>query len=76
MKYLLDVLHELRPNAQCFRSSLWSTADHFERFGMPSQIGCDSTGQGSYSFGVGVILAARDFILEGPSNAVCQVGWK
>ena len=76
MKYLLDVLHELRPNAQCFSSSFWSTADHFERFGMPSQHDCDSTGQGSGSCGVGVILAARDFIFRGPSNAVCQVGWK
>ena len=75
MKYLLDVLHELRPNAQCFSSSFWSTADHFERFGMPLQ-NCDSTGQGSGSCGVGVILIARDFILKGPTNAVCQVGWK
>ena len=76
MKYLLDVLHELRPNAQCFSRSFWSTADHFERFGMPSQNDYDSTGQGSGSCGVGVILAARDFILKGPYNAVCQAGWK
>ena len=76
MKYLLDVLHDLRPNAQCFSSSFWSTADHFERFGMPSQNDCDSTGEGSGSCGVGVILAARDFILKGPSNAVYQFGWK
>ena len=52
VKYLLDVLHELRPNAQRFSSSFWSTADHFERFGMPSQNNCDSTGQGSGSCGV------------------------
>jgi len=30
MKYLLDALHELRPKTQCFSSSFWSTADHFE----------------------------------------------
>lgn len=76
VKYFLDVLHELKPNAQCFSSSFWSTADHFERFGMPSQKDCDSTGQGSGSCGAGIILAARDFILKGPSNAVYQVGWK
>lgn len=39
-------------------------------------INCDSTGQGSGSCDVGVILAARDFILKGPTNAVLQVGWK
>ena len=64
MKYLLDV--DQLPTV---------LAVHFERFGMPLQ-NCDSTGQGSGSCGVGVILIARDFILKGPTNAVCQVGWK
>lgn len=44
MKYSLDVLHELRPNAQCCSRSFWSTADHVEKFGMPSQNDYDSTG--------------------------------
>ena len=43
---------------------------------MPSQNDCDSTGQGSGSCGIGVIVAARDFILKRPTNAVCKVGWK
>ena len=29
MKYLLDVLHELRPNAQCFSISFWSESSCF-----------------------------------------------
>lgn len=42
---------------------------------MPSQRDCDSSGQGSGSCGVGVILAARDFIFKGASNALHQFGW-
>lgn len=76
IKYLLDVFHELRPNAQCFSSSFWSSVNHFQRFGMPSQMDCVSSGQGSGSCGVGIILAARDFIFKGASNAVHQFGWK
>ena len=76
MKCVLDVFHQLRPNAQCFTNPFWSSVNNFERFGMPSQMDCDSTGQGSGSCGVGVILAARDFVFKGASNAVHQFGWK
>lgn len=59
MKYVLDVLHQLRPNAQCFNSSFWSFVTHFERFGMPSQKDCDATGEGSGSCGVGVGVGSK-----------------
>ena len=65
IKFVLDFFHYLRPNARCFSSSFWASVDKFERFGMPSQRDCDVSGQGSGSCGVGVILAARDFIIKG-----------
>lgn len=75
IKYILDVFHELRPDAHCFSGLFWSSTDAFERFGMPSQISCAQTGQGMGSCGVGVILAARDFIFKGATKAAYQFGW-
>jgi len=74
LKYTLDVFHELRPDAHCFSGFFWSSTDAFKRFGMPSQINCAQTGQGMGSCGIGVILAARDFIFKGATKAAHQFG--
>ena len=76
MKSLLDIFQQLRPGALCFGNTFWSSIDQFERFGMPSQLECARTGQGTGSCGVGVILAARDFLYKGVTGAVYQFGWK
>ena len=76
MKSLLDIFQQLRPGALCFGNTFWSSIDQFERFGMPSQHECARTGQGTGSCGVGVILAARDFLYKGVTGAVYQFGWK
>lgn len=76
MKSLLDICQQLRPGALCFGNAFWSSIDQFERFGMPSQHECARTGQGTGSCGVGVILAARDFLFKGVAGAVYQFGWK
>lgn len=76
MKSLLDIFQQLRPGALCFGNTFWSSIDQFERFGMPSQHECGRTGQGTGSCGVGVILAARDFLYKGVTGAVYQFGWK
>ena len=72
MKYILNVLHQLRPDAQCFSNSFWASANDFKRFGMPSQRDCDETGQGTGSCGVRVILAARDILSKGASIVTPQ----
>ena len=46
--------------------------DQFKRFGMPSQHESARTGQGTESCGIGVILAARDFLYKGVTGAVNQ----
>ena len=58
IKKMLDLFHELRPDAQCFSSLFWASTDDFEQFGMPSQVNCHQSGQGIGSCGVGVILSA------------------
>ena len=76
IKHILDVFHQLRPDAHCFGNSFWASADHFERFGMPSQADCGEMGQGSGSCGVGVILAARDFLSKVAFVAMPQFEWQ
>lgn len=76
IKYVLDIFRQLRPGALCFENAFWGSIDQFERFGMPSQHGCARAGQGTGSCGVGVILAARDFLFKGVAGTVHQFGWK
>lgn len=76
IKYILDVFQQLMLSAPCFNNSFWSSINALERFGMPSQHNCGSTGQGTGSCGVGVILAARDFILKGVNGTVNQFVWQ
>ena len=77
IKFVPVVFYYLRPNARCFNSSLfWSSVDRFEPFGLPPQKGSDVVGQGSGSCGVDVILAARDFIINGAARAVNKFEWQ
>lgn len=66
MKYILNVLHQLQPDAHCFSNSFWASANDFKRFGMPSQRDCDETGYGTGSCAVGVMLAARHSFQRSP----------
>ena len=75
IKNVLDIFRQLRPGALCFGNTFWDSIQQFERFGMPSQHGCARAGQGTGSCGVGVILAARDFLSKGVAGAVHQFGW-
>lgn len=76
IKYILDVFQQLMLSAPCFNNSFWSSINALERFGMPSQHNCGLTGQGTGSCGVGVILAARDFIFKGVNGTVNQFVWQ
>lgn len=75
IKYVLDIFQRIRPAATCFQNSFWNSINQFERFGMPSQHGCARAGQDTGSCGVGVILAARDFLHKGVEEVVYQFGW-
>ena len=76
IKYILDVFQQLMLSAPCFNNSFWSSINALEQFGMPSQHNCGLTGQGTGSCGVGVILAARDFIFKGVNGTVNQFVWQ
>lgn len=76
VKNVLDIFRQLRPGALRFQNTFWDSIHQFERFGMPSQHGCARAGQGTGRCGVGVILAARDFLLKGVARTVHQFGWK
>ena len=76
IKNVLGILQQLRPGALCFQNTFWDSIHQFECFGMPSQHGCARAGQGTGSCGVGVILAARDFLSKGVAGTVHQFGWK
>lgn len=67
----LDLLLELRPKDENLQSKFWSNTD-VSTFGMPRQP-LDG-GVGSGSCGLGVILAARDFIHKGVA-AVNSMTW-
>ena len=65
VRRILDLLRRLMPHVENLSNSFWSLITSFERFGMPYQGDPDESGQGVASCGVGVILAARDFITLG-----------
>ena len=67
IKQLLDLLLEMFPSNSALQSKFWKCSTGFQRFGMPSQAAVDSRMIGVGSCGIGVIMAARDIILSGPS---------
>ncbi|KAK3736982.1 hypothetical protein QZH41_015632, partial [Actinostola sp. cb2023] len=76
IKDALDILCVAFPSWQSLQSRFWTSCMNFDRFGMPSQV---SSSPGNYtgtgSCGIGIILAARDFIDNGPS-AANNIKWK
>lgn len=68
IKQLLDLLSEMFATNVALQTKFWECASSFQRFGMPSQVAVDSRMIGMGSCGVGVIMAAKDFIVRGPSS--------
>ena len=68
IKQLLDLLSEMCATNVALQTKFWECVLSFQRFGMPSQVAVDSRMIGMGSCGVGVIMAARDFIVRGPSS--------
>ena len=62
IKELLDLLCEMHPTHPTLQSKFWQHCTHFKRFGMPSQEPIDHRMIGTGSCGIGVIMAANDFI--------------
>ena len=68
IKQLLDLLSEMFPTNVALQTKFWGCASSFQHFGIPSQVAVDSRMIVMGSCGVGVIVAARDFIVRGPSS--------
>ena len=68
VKQSLELLVEMYPNHPALQSKFWQNCSRFQRFGMPSQTPVDSKMIGTGSCGIGVIMAARDIINNGPSS--------
>ena len=75
VKEALEFLLELHPCHPYLQTKFWHSCKTFSRFGMPSQMPVDKKMIGSGSCGIGVIMAARDFIRIGSSN-VNNILWR
>lgn len=67
-KQLLDLLIEMFPANVTLQTKVWEIVSCFQRFGMPVQVSVDSRKIGMGTGGVGVIMAAGDLIVNGPSS--------
>ena len=75
LKDSLDLLLELYPHHLSLQTKFWHSIKSFRRFGMPSQLPIDNRMIGVGRCGIGVIMAARDFIRDGPET-VNNVKWR
>ena len=75
LKEALDFLLELHPYHLCLQTKFWHSCKSLIRFGMPSQVPIDRKMIGSGSCGIGVIMASRDFIRNGPA-CVNNIPWR
>lgn len=66
VKRSLELLLEMYPCHTSLQTRFWREYLGFQRFGMPSQTPINSKMIGVGSCGIGVIMAAKDFILKGP----------
>ena len=66
VKHSLELLLEMYSNQPALQSRFWQNCPNFKRFGMPSQVPVDRKMIGVGSCGVGVIMAAKDLIENGP----------
>jgi len=75
VKEALSLLLELYPHHPSLQAEFWHSTQNFKRFGMPSQVPIDNKMIGVGSCGIGVIMAARDFIRNGPAT-VNNINWR
>lgn len=75
VKEALNLLFELCPQHSSLKTKFWHSTRSFQRFGMPSQVPIDKRMIGVGSCGIGVIMAARDFIRDGPAT-VNNIKWR
>ena len=75
LKEALDFLLELHPYHLSLQTKFWHSCKGLIRFGMPSQVPIDRKIIGSGSCGIGVIMASRDFIRNGPA-CVNNIPWR
>ena len=75
VKHCLDLLLEMYTYQPALQTRFWQSCSLFKRFGMPSQAPVDSKMIGVGSCGIGVIMAARNFIENGPL-AVNNFQWR
>lgn len=75
LKEALDFLLELHPYHLSLQTKFWHSCKGLIRFGMPSQVPIDRKMIGSGSCGIGVIMASRDFIRNGPA-CVNNIPWR
>ena len=66
VKRSLELLLEIYPCHAALQAKFWHNCHRFQRFGMPCQTPVDSRMIGVGSCGIGVIMAAKDIILDGP----------
>lgn len=75
VKHSLELLLEMYTYQPYLQTRFWRNCSLFKRFGMPSQAPVDSKMIGVGSCGIGVIMAARDFIKNGPF-AINNFQWR
>ena len=67
IKELLDLLCEMHPSHPTLQTKFWQHCTYFKHFGMLSQEPVDHRMIGAGRCGIGVIMAANDFIYRGSS---------
>ena len=72
---LLDLFATMHPSHPNLQTHFWQTCYSFKRFGMPSQAPVGTSMVGMGSCGIGVILAAKDF-LEMGSLCIRSFWWR
>ena len=75
IKWSLEFLCEMYPYHPSLQTKFWKNYPRFQRFGMPSQAPVNSKMIGVGSCGIGVIMAARDFINSG-SLCINNFQWR
>jgi len=75
IKELLHMLAEMHPSHLTLKTQFWQHCNDFNCFGMPSQAPVDSRMIRTGSCGIGVIMAAKDFIEKG-SSCIRNFQWR
>ena len=75
VKDALGLLFKLCPQHPSLQTKFWYPIQQFMCFGMPSQLPVNNKMIGFGSCGIGVIMAARDFMRNGPAT-VNNIKWR